>query len=82
MFGIEVHQLYYFEKDLKEDVLKINSPLNLKIRKAEKADIKKLLNLVSEDDKERIELSLKFKSICYIAWCENRVVGYTWLNTD
>lgn len=81
VFGIQVHQLYYFEKDLLESIISITPSYPMDIRKAGMEDIKTLLNIVSKDSRQRIKRYQKYSSVCYIAWYKDQIAGYTWLNT-
>lgn len=81
VFGIQVQQLYYFEKDLIDAIIPVTPSLPLDIRKAGKEDINTLLNLVSKDSRQRIKRYQKYSSVCYIAWYKDQFAGYTWLNT-
>jgi len=81
IFGVELHRLYYFEKDLREEIEAVDSRLELSIRQANEKDIEEIIALSEESEKKRIKKYAKPNSICYIARNKEEIAGYAWLNT-
>jgi hypothetical protein len=80
--GCSYHSLYYFEKNLrklKEDEF-FYSEIKLLVRQADSKDIEKLLALVDEKTVKLIRRYLNYGSSCFMAFDNNEIAGYSWIN--
>jgi hypothetical protein len=80
LFGVRFYNLLYGEKSLLEKIETVIPAPEVRVDPARNEDIDNLLRQLSPEQERYCSAAREIGSECWIAWHDEQIVGYSWLN--